>query len=300
MNWVGGLAIDGRSLKQVTDAVTEIFKAEGYECLPENDVDVAGDERLLVIAGSKGWTALYLENSDKDEDMAVALSKDMSTTVLVHRSIPFDAFALMLYHSGDLLDEYQSHPFLFHDFTGSATEPDLENTVGNPETFKTLVSRVDAGALSEIYQSCRMTDLDAPLEDPDLIKSALRQLRKATGVGTFEHSMDDLWYRAEDLKLKVRYLAFLAPPKPKVTPWQRLTNRAREARDRWLAPARNVRDRVSEMAGKVGERTDKLRENFRELVKKDTQNDDTDSDNAESEVNPSEPRPDDSKGSESP
>ena len=257
VDWIGGLAVDGRGATEVVRVLDEIYTEAGFERVEtegDGDPSVVGDERALVISGTKGWTAVYIEMPDKDLLMARELSQRLGAVVLLHRSILFDAVALFWFASGDLMDEFQSCPDYFKGWgEPDAGEGELERTAGQAEVAKTLVSRIDAGALDEIYRECRMTDLaegDPPAME---LGVALRKLRKATGVGTFEHGFEDLWWG--DFSFEARFLAWRRPTKTRLDRFKEMMDQARGARERFAMQTDQLRERMDQLRARLGVKT---------------------------------------------
>jgi hypothetical protein len=249
--WIGGLAVDGRSVEQVRSVLTDIFIEGEYERCEGNDVDVVGDERALIIGGTKGWTSVYLERFENDAAVAVALSKELSTTVLCHRSVLYDAFAIVVYLDGDLIDEYQSCPDYFKAYDQpDSTAEELEQTAGDAEVVKAAVSRIDEALLTEIYDKSRLTNLAEQVEPEMSVPDALKALRKALKIGTLEHSFDDLWYGAEEFSLKAEHLGFLSLNKEPTSRWGIMKKRAKDSRDRWRSGTAKVKDKIAALKSK--------------------------------------------------
>lgn len=249
--WIGGLAIDERSPAEVHEALGAFFSENDYEACEGDDIHVVGDERALIIAGTKGWTSVYLEEFDHDEAVAMALSKSLETTVVCHRSVLYDAFAIFVFHGGELVDEYQSCPDYFKAYDEpDSSESELARTAGQAEALQSLVSRVDGALLAEIYQQSRLESLTEDIAAEMPVGEALKQLRKALKIGTFEHSFDDLWYGAEDMGLKVNYLGFLSPNAEPKTKWGILKKHAAESRGRWRQKKERFKDKVQYIKSK--------------------------------------------------
>lgn len=249
--WIGGLAIDGKSPAEVAEALEAFFQGNEYERCEGDDIHVVGDERVLIIAGSKGWTSVYLEEFDHDEAIALALSKSLETTVVCHRSVLYDAFAIFVYHGGELVDEFQSCPDYFKAYDQpDSTEAELARTAGQADLIASLVSRVDGALLAEIYQQSRLESLTEDVHPEMSVGEALKKLRKALLIGTFEHSFDDLWYGAEDMGLKVNYLGFLSPNAEPKTRWGILKKRATDTRSRWRQSKERFKDKVGVLKSK--------------------------------------------------
>ncbi|MDF1663115.1 MAG: hypothetical protein P1V97_15175 [Planctomycetota bacterium] len=244
--WIGGLAVDERSPAEVHEALCAFFTDNEYERCEGDDIHVVGDERALIIGGTKGWTSVYLEEFDHDEAVALAISKTLETTVVCHRSVLYDAFAIFVYYGGELIDEFQSCPDYFKAYDEpDSTESELARTAGQADALQSLVSRVDGALLAEIYQQSRLESLTEDINPEMSVGEALKQLRKALKIGTFEHSFDDLWYSADDMNLKVNYLGFLSPHAEPKTRWGILKKHAAESRGRWRQKKERFKDKVN-------------------------------------------------------
>ena len=248
---IGGLAVWQRGRDQVVEALDGLYRGQGCEPLEGEGPDVEGEERALVIPGSKGWTSLYLERGERDSSVATELSQRLSTVVLAHRAQLYDAFYIQVYAGGELIDEYQSCPELLASFGDPELGPAaLARTEGQAELLAAAVSQVDGALLAEIYRESRLVDLDAASGAPLPVTEALSLLRKATGIGTFEHSFEDLWFAAEGMGLKVRYRAYRRALS-ELEGWERLERRARDARARWSSPGALIREGAEGLGGAI-------------------------------------------------
>jgi hypothetical protein len=246
--WIGGLAIDDRSPEQVIDALTSTYAGNSCPRCEGDDVNIVGDERALLVAGTKGWTSLYLEAFENDAAMAIDLSKQLTTTIVCHRSVLYDAFSILVYHDGELIDEYQSCPDYFKSYEeADSSAEELARTTGDVAIFQAAVSRIDAQLLADIYQKSRIDKLSEQIEPEMTVSKALNLLRKALKIGTFEHGFDDLWYGAEDFQLKANFLAFNCPDKEPKTRWGHLKKQARDSRDRWKKSKNELKEKMQEL-----------------------------------------------------
>jgi len=243
MDWIGGLAIDGRGPQELSSALDELYGEAGYTRLEDEGRDTVGDERALIIAGTKGWTAVYLESSERDAAFALALSERLATTVICHRAILYDAFWLLSYKGGALIDEYQSCPDYFKSYgEADASSAELARSAGNSAALKAAVPRIDAALLGEIYEGARLHDLEAALEAVMPVDEALKKLRSALQIGTFEHAFEELWWK--DLTVEMRFLAYMAPVEPRKGVLDKLRERAEMARAGFRSSVDGLRRRV--------------------------------------------------------
>lgn len=207
--WIGGLAICSQDCEAVLKAMTASYKAHKFELISSEDPNAQGDERALVVEGSKGWTSVYPEEIARDSDLAAEITSALKVGAIVHRAVLYDAFSLLAFAGGDLIDEFQSHPSYIMDFDSQESEASVATrTQGNAHLFAALSPRIHEQRLAEIFAKCRVTDPDS-YENPDMsVARALKELRGVLGLGTLEHSFDDLWYGAENFRLNAKFLAF--------------------------------------------------------------------------------------------
>lgn len=251
---MGGLAVDGKSRAEVVEALDALYGEAEFVVDPRDGPEVEGDERALIISGSKGWTAVYLERFDQDEAVAAALAKTLSAAVLVHRAELYEAFSIAVFLDGELVDRYASasgEEAFFDDELdelgfedGAPQDPDFEGDGGgDPGRIAALVPRVDAAALGAIYQRCRSEPGAGPADEA-VIAGALKELRSVLGLGTLEHDFLGLWNDAERLGLKATFRGWSAPKRRLRDVWAGWRLKAERSRDSLLAPARRVRDRI--------------------------------------------------------